>query len=184
MSWNATSTVSPSTTARTRPPEEAGPGVKMRYVSSFFGVGRDEGKGSWERDAGVFPDHVKIQAHTNNSCLILGSLLAPDSASEDALQAHRRSPQEDGARLPVALPSAQPRQQQTQAYDLHVVVFLVHRPLAYHACHHPFAYSRVALALCLALRLFSRLWCFCPAAFHHVPPAPPRQLSPPTRYTA
>jgi hypothetical protein len=55
----------------------------------------------------------------------VGNLSPPDPHAEDALQAHRRAPQEDGARMPFALPPALAREPSPQAYLIRFFVDLV-----------------------------------------------------------
>lgn len=106
---------------------------------------------------------VKLELETferyvaNQTLPHTGSLSSPNSPPEDAVQTHRRPPEEDRTRLPLALPPAQPRQQPPQAYHQRLQRLLDRRSLANFSRHRPVAYPRARQRHTLALGIAPRL---------------------------
>jgi hypothetical protein len=96
-----------------------------------------------------------------NSCFIIGGLSSSNAAPEDAVQAYRCSPQEDGACMPPALPPTQSRQQPPQAHHFNVVGFFDQRTLTDPANFDTLANLRTwrhKQPLCLTSRVGGIVW--------------------------
>jgi hypothetical protein len=114
-------------TASSRRPEEVEHGARTRYVAL-----------SAKPLGGCLVHDTGCERTWANSNFPVGGLPSSDSSPEDAVQAHRRSFEENGAGLPPTLPSAQPRQQPPQAH--HFMLFrLLFRTLSHSPCCHPFS---------------------------------------------